>query len=194
MYMARFQGHTPHVFGLEYDYDRAVDATKVSPLVINGAGEFLPYPENSFDLVLSHEVLEHVQDDRKSAAEIVRVLKPGGRAVIFVPNIGYPFETHGVYWHGKYYFGNKLFVNYLPRGLRNRLAPHVNVYGGQQLKALFAGLPCKVVEHRVIFGAYDNLIARFGAAGKLLRTALQALENTPLSGLGLSHYLVVEKA
>ncbi len=193
MYMARFQGHSPRVFGLEYDFERAVDAAKVSPLVINGAGEFLPYPANNFDLVLSHEVLEHVQDDRKSAAEMVRVLKPGGRAVVFVPNIGYPFETHGIYWGGKYYFGNKLFVNYLPRGLRDRLAPHVNVYSAKQAKALFSGLPCEIVEHRVIFGAYDNLIARFGVAGKLLRAAMQALETSPLSGLGLSHFLVVQK-
>ena len=193
MYMARFQGHTPHVYGLEYDFERAQDALKVSPLVLNGAGENLPYPSNSFDLVLSHEVLEHVQDDKKSAAEIVRVLKPGGRAVIFVPNLGYPFETHGIYWNGRYYFGNKPFINYLPRVWRNKLAPHVNVYTKRQISGLFDGAACKIIEHRVIFGAYDNLIARFGGAGKLLRSALQALEATPLSGLGLSHYLVIEK-
>ena len=193
MYMARFQGHTPRVYGLEYDYERAQDALKVSPLVLNGAGEHLPYPANSFDLILSHEVLEHVQDDRQSAAEIVRVLKPGGRAVIFVPNIGYPFETHGIYWGGKYHFGNKPLVNYLPRTLRNKLAPHVNVYSTSQVKALFSGQPCKVVEHRVIFGAYDNLIARFGPLAKALRGLLQGLEKTPLSALGLSHYLVIEK-
>ena len=46
-----------------------------------------------------------------------RVGKPGGRAVIFCPNRGYPFETHGIYWNGKYHFGNKFFVNYLPRTL-----------------------------------------------------------------------------
>ena len=44
-----------------------------------------------------------------------------------------------------------------------------------------------------VFGAYDNLIARFGPLGKALRAVLQALEKTPLKELGLSHFWVVEK-
>jgi len=70
----------------------------------------------------------------------------------------------------------------------------VRVYSaGDLLQKLFAGLPLKVVERRIIFGAYDNLIARFGPAGKLLRAALQMLESTPLQFFGLSHFWVVEK-
>jgi len=45
----------------------------------------------------------------------------------------------------------------------------------------------------VIFGANDNIIARLGALGKFLRAALQFLESTPLKGLGLSHFRMVEK-
>ena len=160
---------------------------------MNAAGERLPFASASFDLVLSHEVLEHVQDDRSSAEEILRVLKSGGRAVLFVPNRGYPFETHGVYWAGKYHFGNKLFVNYLLRSVRDRLAPHVRVYTGMDLERLLRGLPARVVERTVIFGAYDNVIARFGAPGRALRALLHFLEKTPLRILGLSHYWVVEK-
>ncbi len=48
-------------------------------------------------------------------SEIFRVLKPGGRLVLFCPNRGYPFETHGIYWRGKYHFGNIPLVNYLPQ-------------------------------------------------------------------------------
>ena len=51
----------------------------------------------------------------------------------------------------------------------------------------------RVVERGTIFGAYDNIIARFGILGRLLRGALQGLERTPLQVLGLSHFLVVEK-
>ena len=32
--------------------------------IINAAGEFIPLPSSTFDLILSHEVIEHVQDDR----------------------------------------------------------------------------------------------------------------------------------
>lgn len=193
MYLKRFLEHSPSVFGLEYDFERAVDASTISSNIINAASEGLPYPDDSFDLILSHEVLEHVQDDTQSAKEIARVLKPGGRAVIFVPNLGYPFETHGLYWRGKYYFGNKLFVNYLPRAWRNKLAPHVNVYTHRQLRAIFAGTSTKIVTHCILFGAYDNIIAKFGPIGKVLRWVLQALEHTPLRWFGLSHFLVVEK-
>ncbi len=193
MYVEHLAPLGGRVIGLEYDFERAAQAAARSTGILNAAGEALPFPDASFNLILSHEVLEHVQDDHQAVREILRVLKPGGRAVIFCPNRGYPFETHGIYWRGQYSFGNKLFVNYLPRAWRNRLAPHVRVYSRRDLEQLFHGLPVRFIERRVIFGAYDNIIARFGPAGELLRGILQALERTPLQGLGLSHFWVVEK-
>jgi SAM-dependent methyltransferase len=181
------------VVGLEYDFERAAEARRRSQEIITAAGEALPFPNGSFDLILSHEVLEHVQDDRQAVQEMVRVLHSGGRAVIFVPNRGYPFETHGIYWRGRYHFGNIPLVNYLPRRVRDRLAPHVRVYTTRDLQSLFSGLPVRTIRHTVIFGAYDNIIARWPAAGRILRAFLQALERTPLRSLGLSHVLVVEK-
>ena len=181
------------VIGLEYDLERAAEAGRNSPHIINAACESLPLPSSTFDLILSHEVLEHVRDDGAALCEIVRALKPGGRIVLFVPNRGYPFETHGIYWKGKYYFGNKLFVNYLPRTLRGKLAPHVRVYSRHDLQKLFSGLPVKFIERTIIFGAYDNIIAKFGSLGKILRGILQFLEKTPLKAFGLSHFWVVEK-
>jgi SAM-dependent methyltransferase len=200
-YLAHLQPFGGQVFGLEYDFARAREARLGSPLVVNGAGEGLPFPAASFDLVLSHEVLEHVHDDRLALKEIVRVLRSpdpasgrlGGRLALFVPNRGYPFETHGVYWRGKYHFGNIPLVNWLPPRWRDRLAPHVRAYSRGDLEELFAGLPVKVIERTVIFGAYDNVIARFGGLGKVLRWALQWLEKTPLKVLGLSHFWVVER-
>ena len=193
MYVEHLSPFGGTVIGLEYDFERADEARKNSPHIINAAGEFVPLPLSTFDLILSHEVLEHVQDDRAAVCEMIRTLKPGGRVLLFVPNRGYPFETHGIYWNGKYHFGNKLFVNYLPRALRNRLAPHVRVYSGTDLQKLFEGLPVKLLERNVIFGAYDNIIARFGSLGKVVRGVLQFLEKTPLQVLGLSHFWVIEK-
>ena len=193
MYVAHIQPFGGQVFGLEYDFERVREAHQRSALLACAAGEGLPYPAETFDLILSHEVLEHVRDDAQAVREIVRALKPGGRLALFVPNRGYPFETHGVYWRGKYHFGNIPLVNYLPRKWRDRHAPHVRVYSKRDLEKLFAGLSVKIIERTVIFGAYDNIIARFGGLGKALRWLLQMLEKTPLKVLGLSHFWVVEK-
>ncbi len=193
LYAQRLGDFGGHVAGLEYDYERAQEALRLGVRVVNAAGEALPFPSASFDLILSHEVLEHVRDDRQAVLEMVRVLRKGGRAVIFCPNRGYPFETHGIYWRGKYHFGNMPLVNYLPRRLRDRLAPHVRIYSRRDLQRLIQGAPVQVIEHRVIFGGYDNVIRRFGPAGRAVRAVLQALENTPLQAFGLSHYWVLQK-
>jgi ubiquinone/menaquinone biosynthesis C-methylase UbiE len=45
----------------------------------------LPFPDASFDLVLATDIIEHVDADDRALAEIYRVLKPGGTALITVP-------------------------------------------------------------------------------------------------------------
>ena len=181
------------VVGLEYDFQRAGEARGKIAQVVNAAGEHLPFSDGAFDLILSHEVLEHVADDAASLGEMVRALRPGGCIALFVPNRGYPVETHGIYWRGRYRFGNIPLVNYLPRKLRDRLAPHVRVYSAGDLQRLFNGLPVRIVKRTVIFGAYDNIIARWPRFGRLLRLLLQGLETTPLRFFGLSHFWVVER-
>lgn len=52
----------------------------------------LPFDDAMFDLVLCSHVLEHVPDDRTALAEIRRVLKPGGEALLMHP-IDYRRET-----------------------------------------------------------------------------------------------------
>jgi SAM-dependent methyltransferase len=193
MYHYHLSKSVSKIFGLDIEFPRLLEAKTRNKNIINGAGEALPLPAGTFDLVLSHEVLEHVQDDRATIEEIVRILKPGGRLVLFCPNRGYPFETHGFYWRGQYHFGNIPMINYLPRLWRDRLAHHVNVYTRKDLSKLFTGLPVKFIERTTIFGAYDNIIARWPTLGKALRRILQWLEKTPLQRVGLSHFWVVEK-
>ncbi|MGK4584665.1 class I SAM-dependent methyltransferase [Kitasatospora sp. HPMI-4] len=45
----------------------------------------LPWQESTFDLVTAFEVLEHIDEDDRAAAEILRVLRPGGTALFTVP-------------------------------------------------------------------------------------------------------------
>jgi SAM-dependent methyltransferase len=193
MYLHHLSPHFADAVGLDIEFERLLEAQNLEPEIVNGISEDLPFPADSFDLVLSHEVLEHVQNDQTTISEIVRVLKPGGRLVLFCPNRGYPFETHGVYWQGKYHFGNIPLVNYLPRRWRDKLAPHVNIYTRRDLMKLFAGLPVKFITRTTIYGAYDNIIGRHPNWGGTLRGFLQWLEKTPFQRLGLSHFWVVEK-
>ncbi len=50
-----------------------------------GDARRLPFPDATFDVVITSEVLEHIQDDVAAIAEMVRVLKPGGRFAATVP-------------------------------------------------------------------------------------------------------------
>jgi len=45
----------------------------------------LPYDDDSFDVVLMSEILEHIPDDEAAIAEMVRILRPGGLAAVTVP-------------------------------------------------------------------------------------------------------------
>lgn len=181
------------VIGMEYDFQRAVQSKIKAPHIVGAAGETLPFPDGTFDLILSNEVIEHVQDDKNTVQEMIRTLKPEGRLILFCPNRWYPYETHGIYWQGEYHFGNKPLVNYLPRFWRDKLAPHVRVYSRGDLNKLFQDLPVNFILRTVIFGGYDNIINRYPKLGRVLRSLLFGIEKTPLKILGLSHYWVVEK-
>jgi len=61
------------------------DKRNGSWLAIRGDAVNLPFKDNSFDRVICSEVLEHLSDDRKSIAELVRVLKTDGKLAVSVP-------------------------------------------------------------------------------------------------------------
>ncbi len=193
MYSRHLHEAGAEVYSIDIDYPSMVEARKYTPHCIVAAGERLPFAANSFDVALSHEVLEHVEDDQQAVAEIARVLKPGGRAIIFVPNRLYFFETHGHYWRGRYHFGNTPFINYLPDRWRNRLAPHVRAYRAKDLRHLIAPTPLQIIHWTQIYPGYDNIIARWPTPGKAVRGVTRFFEKTPLRAFGISHFLVLEK-
>src|SRR5512145_918864 len=59
LYVRALRQFTPYVVGLDIEPERVSDSYAHSPLVNVAAGEYLPYPANCFDVVLSHEVIEH---------------------------------------------------------------------------------------------------------------------------------------
>jgi len=188
-YLARLADDAQLAVGLDIELSRLFEAKKKNEHLVCAAGEHLPFRSGQFTAVLSNEVIEHVEDDRMAIEEITRSLKKGGLMILFCPNRGYPFETHGVYWRGKYHFGNKLFVNYLPRSLRNRLAPHVRVYTRGDLEKLFRGIPFEVELKTIIFGAYDNIIKKQPLLGKMLRAVIHFFEKNAHQSIGTFAFL-----
>lgn len=192
-YLEAFGRFSQQRFGLEVEHERAIQAAPQAEGIVNAVGEQLPFADNHFDFILSNEVLEHVQDDALAMREMVRAVKPRGRIVIFCPNRWYPFEQHGIFWRGRYKFGNIPLVNYLPDPLRNQLAPHVRTYSKHKLMALWRDLPVQVVHYGRIYGGYDNIERSRPRLGRLLKKFLYTAEKTPLAVFGLSHFLVLEK-
>jgi SAM-dependent methyltransferase len=193
MYTEQFWRFSDRVCSVEVDMSVAAQARSRTQGVVLAPAESLPFADASFDVVFSHEVIEHVRDDRAAAREMVRVAVAGGRIVLFCPNRLYLFETHGHYWRGKYHFGNTPLINWLPDPIRDRLAPHVRAYTGPSLRGLFDGQPVKLVHHSVIFPGFDNVVAGHPALGRTLRRVLYVLEHTPLRAFGISQILVLER-
>ncbi len=72
------------------------------------SGVFPPIklPDNSFDSIVSFQVIEHVQKDELFLSEIQRILKPGGKALLSTPNIKMTLSRNP--WHIREYTGDQL--------------------------------------------------------------------------------------
>lgn len=66
----------------------------------------LPYPDASFDSIVSFQVIEHIEDDRFFLSELFRVLRPGGTALITTPNR--PLSLSRNPWHIREYTADEL--------------------------------------------------------------------------------------
>ena len=66
----------------------------------------LKLPDNSFDTVVSFQVIEHIKDDAAYLSEINRILKPGGKAILSTPNIKMTLSRNP--WHEREYTAEEL--------------------------------------------------------------------------------------
>ena len=76
------------VIGIDNSADRVAEArARYGPIPIEqSAGTLLPFPDATFDVVLSFDVFEHIADSDAHLAEVRRVLKPGGFYLLQTPN------------------------------------------------------------------------------------------------------------
>jgi SAM-dependent methyltransferase len=73
------------VAALEYGADGAAVAAERGLPVLRGDATALPVADDSLDLVVAFDVLEHILDDDAAVAEVLRVLRPTGHFLIAVP-------------------------------------------------------------------------------------------------------------
>lgn len=91
-------GLTSHYVGVDISQNaiRRACARGLNVTAIKDASD-LPFPDGTFDFVLCTEVLEHLFQPQLTAAEILRVLRPGAMMIATVPNV-----TH--WWHRLCFF------------------------------------------------------------------------------------------
>ena len=111
---ARFAAHSARVMGLEPD-ERMLTLARTlyqRPNVeyIQGSAESIPYPNGTFDKVVSVSCLEHFNDPLQGLREMARVLKPGGRLAISVDSLlaqNSPLSFRE--WHARRHFVTHYF-------------------------------------------------------------------------------------
>ncbi len=111
----------------------------------------LPFPDSHFDLLIANHVLEHVDDDKRAVAEIVRVLRPDGFAILQTP------------------FSNVLESTWEDEGIRSADArlqafgqeDHVRLFGKDVFERIAReGLESRVQSHEELLGSCSS--RRFG--------------------------------
>jgi ubiquinone/menaquinone biosynthesis C-methylase UbiE len=162
---ALFAKHGAHMTSLDVTPERA-QATAAKFLLmgdraakcaaINGDAEHLPFPDDHFDIVYSNGVLHHTHDTEAAIAEVFRVLKPGGRAVIMLY-----CKSSWAYWFN-YWFCAGILTGRLFRD-RNWLG-HVSEWSGNTKQTVFNPITrCYTAGSlRHMFKAFSGLSLRKG--------------------------------
>jgi SAM-dependent methyltransferase len=111
-------------FGLDISEVALSQAHMLAPDAPTACGdaELLPFPAATFDHVTNIGSLEHYLHPERSVAEMARVLRPGGTALILVPNAyGLVGNIVHVWRHGDVFVDDQPLQRYATRGWWTRL-------------------------------------------------------------------------
>jgi SAM-dependent methyltransferase len=117
-----------NVFGYDVqDYLNLKDAADRSRFrIAQPANLRLPFDDNTFDLIISDQVFEHVQDQVTAFRELYRVTKPGGYQFHIIPAPYYPLERHMRVPLGNLFPHRWWYVVWAQLGIRNDLQRGLN--------------------------------------------------------------------
>jgi ubiquinone/menaquinone biosynthesis C-methylase UbiE len=191
-------------YGVEYAFTKikqALPDSLADNRVLCGDIESLPFDDETFDVVLINEVLEHVPSETASLSEIYRVLKKDGKLVIFSPNRLYPFETHGVQMMRSLRMLPIYtpFIPYIPLNIGNKFLNYVaRNYWPKELESIVRQNGFNVIHHDYVWQTFENISGSQPVLIKRLNTLLRAIANTLekaifLRCFGLSQMVVATK-
>jgi len=125
----------------EKGYDvTSIDIEKVyDKCIIANVNEKLPFEDNSFDLIWTSELIEHLENPKESIKEFERVLKPKGEMILTTPN--------SYFW---FYSIAKLFGK-SPKDLQNQ--GHRHFFSEKNIKEL--------IPNGEIYGYFPYMIKKF---------------------------------
>jgi SAM-dependent methyltransferase len=160
----------------------------------------LPFVDDHFDAVLAMGVVEYTADPVKAVAELVRVLRPGGRLVFTLPNHWAPYGI----WKGYGYYRLVSIARPWYRRLTGRAqaAPPADPHGEREIHRYTEGWPSRhlpssarvesieLCNFKVLPSPLDTLFPRLDVG---LMHSLQALSRGPLRGLGTSIVVSMRK-
>mgnify|MGYP001167493564 CR=1 FL=1 len=181
-YQAKLMEVAREVHGIDIS-ERAVARARAKGVLakVHDLSENLPYEDETFDVVVCFEVLEHLFDPKHAVREIRRILRPGGRLVASVPNAGYFRDRLAVLTRGEVLAGVTDFANPWK-------APHIRFFTKGSLTALLraSGLEVEWVRSKADPSLFDGLEV-FGGVGRFLARQLQRRLPAALRGAFLGN-------
>jgi ubiquinone/menaquinone biosynthesis C-methylase UbiE len=152
-------------------------------------GDRIPLSDNSVDVLTCIEVIEHTQSDKATIRELLRVLKPGGTAVITVPNKWWIFETHGA--HLPLLPWNRVpFFSWLPMAIHEKYAK-ARIYRKSEIEGLLTEAGFRL-ERSVYVTAPMDMIKQ-PAVQSAVRNTVFRNDETRVPFLSTSVMLIVRK-
>jgi ubiquinone/menaquinone biosynthesis C-methylase UbiE len=190
-----FARSLPKVAGVDVEPERLATAREFAEAngidnieYVISDGLNIPYPDDSFDYVTCFDVLEHVEDEQKTMSEIARVLRPGGKLIMSVPNKWYLMEVHGFHFKPDSVPWNRVpLLSWLPTPIHERYA-RARIYSKQRIMSVMRQARFEVLEHEYAMPPFD--LVGSPQLRRQIIALFAALERTPLKVIGLRHFIV----
>jgi ubiquinone/menaquinone biosynthesis C-methylase UbiE len=122
----RMKGYRRRLVGVDIAFGMLRFAKRKHMRAVLGDAEHLPFEDNQFDGVLAKGVLHHLPDMKAAVAEIARVLRPGGSAVLADPNLS-PLRALRFALKNRAMHFSPLHRALHPRDYARQIAPFLNI-------------------------------------------------------------------